>query len=117
MTDELEALRAENEALKALLRPRTKFDPRWGLSGHEEQVLGLLYQRGEATYDQLVVCIGAAPGEAGYQVVTSCVFRLRVKLRKQKIDIKTVRSFGYYLADEDKPKVAAGIVSAGYVEK
>ena len=111
MAEKIAALTEENLALKSLLRPTTKFDPRWELGEQEERLLALLAQRGHITHEQGAVCIGR-----DVAAVYGTMFRLRVKMRKHRIEIQNLRGVGYAVRHEDMARLRAAIVSALDVE-
>jgi DNA-binding response OmpR family regulator len=102
-----ERLRAENESLRVQLRqakralqPARYFPFEWGLTQLETRILDYLYQqkapvKPQRVLDAIYIPYGREP--AYMSTVGVCIHRMRKKLSRFGIDIRTEFGFGYYL--------------------
>lgn len=118
LRERIEELEYENAELRRILKPTgARFKVEWALTPAETAILATLLQRESATYEHLAVAAGvdqdAADPEFGVKVH---VCRMRPRLRKDGIEIKTIWHVGYALTAEMKKKVRLGLTSGLNVE-
>lgn len=99
-----EELQEQVRQLRALLVPSKRFPDEWGLTPTENILLAVLVSKGRARREACVAAV-SKPGreEPGPRIVDTCISRIRVKLRKQKLDVKirAVVSEGYLIEKDD----------------
>ncbi len=108
MSSELETLRNRLARLEELLGLGVTFPPSLGLTGREQDVLGVLLSREIATRDMLMyVLFGDDPnGDGSPNNASVHVSRLRRKLPVD-VAIQTSWGRGYYLNQESKRRLRA----------
>ena len=112
----VEALEAENDALRARVRDlekivgfRNAVPIIFGLTGSESKVLSMLMEREFASKQQLLSAVMADRGadeEPEIKIVDVYICKIRTKIKKFGVDIDTLWGRGYRLDPANKAKVA-----------
>ena len=118
----VEALEAENDALRARLRDLEReygfyneVPLMFGLTGSESKVMGLLIERDIANRQQLMTAIMLGRGgdeEPEMKIIDVHICRIRKKLKPFGVEIDSAWGRGYCLSTANKAKVAAYLTQA-----
>ncbi len=118
----VEALEAENDALRARVRDLEQeygfynaVPLIFGLTGSEAKVFSLLVERDMANRTQLLnACMHGrgADEEPEPKIINVYICKIRKKLKPFGVEITSVSGRGYLLSQEDKAKVAAYLAAS-----
>ena len=104
-------LRDRIEELERLVGMRMVPPRLWGLTRQEGEVLGILLRRQVMTHAQLFEAIWGGDSERNAKVVEVVVCKLRAKLRRHGIAIRTEYGVGYFVPPDSKATARAQIAA------